>query len=154
MNPWKISLFTPRLLALCILLSLTSLTLVCHAEPKQEYTPSIAVTQLLVTGTTASGQPIVYPKTDSPEVRTLLVEIPAGAETGWHLHPMPAYAYVLSGSVTVELKDGKHYTFHAGEAFAETVGVLHNGKNTGTEPVRIVMMVTSQKGIPTTEKAK
>ena len=119
-----------------------------------EYARSVVVTPLLVTGTTASGQPIVYPKTDAPEVRVLLVEIPPGMETGWHLHRMPAYAYLLSGSVTVELKNGTHYTFHAGEAFAETVGVLHNGKNTGTEPARLIMTVTGEKGVPTAEKAK
>jgi len=143
MNTWKTGSLASKLSGICILFAIASSPLICHAEPKQEkgYTPAIVVTPLLVTGATASGQPIVYPKTDSPEVRMLLVEIPAGAETGWHRHPMPAYAYVLSGSVTVELEDGKRYTFHAGEAFAETVGVLHNGKNTGTEPARIVMTV-------------
>jgi len=156
MSTRKTGSFALKLSGICILFAIASSTLVCHAEPKPEkgYTSAIAITPLLVTGTTASGQPIAYPKTDSPEVRMLLVEIPAGAETGWHRHPMPAYAYVLSGSVTVELEDGKHYTFHAGEAFAETVGVLHNGKNTGTESARILMTVTSQKGVPTTEKAK
>jgi len=156
MNNWKIGSFGSKLFVTCALLGMTSFALVCQAEPKQggEYTKTITVASLLATGTTASGQPIVYPKTDAPEVRTLLVEIPAGAETGWHRHPMPAYAYMLSGSVTVELENGTRYTFHAGEAFAETVGVLHNGKNTGTEPARILMTVTSQKGVPTTEKAK
>jgi len=126
----------------------------CQTAPKAgEYTKGVAVKPLLTTSTTASGQPIVYPKTDKPEVRMLLVEIPPGGETGWHQHPMPAYAYLLSGSVTVQTATGKTYTFHAGEAFAETVGVLHNGKNTGTEPARILMTVTSQKGTATTEKA-
>lgn len=156
MNTRNTGSVASKLLGFCVILAFASSTAVCRekAKPAEEYAKTIAVKTLMATGTTASGQPIVYPKTDSPEVRTLLVEIPAGAETGWHLHPMPAYAYILSGSVTVELKNGTRYTSHAGEAFAETVGVLHNGKNTGTEPVRILMTITSHKGVPTTEKAK
>jgi quercetin dioxygenase-like cupin family protein len=128
--------------------------LFCRAEPQLgDYGKAIAVQTLLQTGTTASGQPIVYPKTDKPEVRMLLVEIPPGTETGWHRHPMPCYAYILSGNVTVELENGKSYTFHAGEGFAETVGTLHNGKNPGKEPVKILMTVTGEKAVPTTERA-
>lgn len=124
------------------------------AEPKSDdYSKGIVVQSLLQTSTTASGQPIVYPKTDSPEVRMLMVDIPPGAETGWHRHPMPCYAYILSGSVTVELDNGKNYTFHAGQGFAETVGTLHNGKNSGKEPVKLVMTVLGVKGVPTTERA-
>ena len=142
----KIGLLSTLLLALPHLGGAESATL--------EYTKSIVVQSLLQTGTTASGQSIVYPKTDAPEVRMLFVEIPQGTETGWHRHPMPCYAYVLAGSVTVELENGKNYTFHAGEGFAETVGTLHNGKNSGQEPVKIVMTVTGAKGVPTTVRGK
>ena len=135
--------------------ALVVLSAPCFAAPENgEYAKAIVVTPLLKTSTTASGQAIEYPKTTSPEVRVLLVEIPPGAETGWHKHPMPCYAYILSGSVTVELENGKRTTFGAGQAFAETVNTLHNGRNTGTTPVRIVMTATSEKGAPTTEAVK
>lgn len=126
-------------------------SLFCSAEP-QEYTKGVVATPVLVTGSTANGAPIAYPKTDAPEVKVLVVDIPPGTETGWHRHPIPAVAYVLTGSVTVELENGKRYTARAGEAFAEVVGTLHNGHNTGTEPVRIIMTVIGQKGVPVTEK--
>ena len=118
------------------------------SPPAADYNLAIKATPLLSTTTTASGQPIEYPKTDKPEVSVLLVEIPPGAETGWHKHPSPCYAYILSGTVTVELEGGKSYTFHAGQAFAETVNILHNGKNTGVDPVKIIMTVTGQQGLP------
>ena len=121
----------------------------CTAEPK-EYAKGVVAKQVLVTGTTANGSPIVYPKTDTPEVKVLVVDIPPGAETGWHRHPVQCVAYVLTGTVTVELENGKHYTAHAGEAFAEVVNTLHNGHNDGTEPVRIIMTVIGQKGVPVT----
>ena len=86
--------------------------------------------------------------TDKPQVTMLLVEIPPGAETGWHKHPVPCYAYILSGSVTVEIENGKTNTFHAGQAFAETVNTMHNGKNTGDEPVKIVMTAIGEQKEP------
>ena len=119
-----------------------------EATPKQ-YDKAIKVEPLLITSTTASGAPIVYPKTDNPEVRILMIDVPAGAETGWHKHPSPCYGYVLSGSITVELEDGTKNTFSAGQALAEVVNTLHNGKNTGTEPTRLLMVVTGEKGTPT-----
>lgn len=121
------------------------------AEPS-EYSKNVEVKEVLVTGTTANGMPIVYPKTDAPQVKVLLVEIAPGAETGWHSHPLPAVAYILSGSVTVELENGKRYTAREGESFAEVVGTRHNGRNTGTVPVKILMTVIGQKGVPVTEK--
>lgn len=117
-----------------------------------EYGKNVEVKKVLVTGTTANGMPILYPKNGTPEVKVLMVDISPGAETGWHRHPLPAIAYVLSGSVTVELENGKRYTARAGESFAEVVGTRHNGRNTGREPVRILLTVIGQKGMPVTEK--
>ncbi|MES2568766.1 MAG: cupin domain-containing protein [Verrucomicrobiota bacterium] len=124
-------------------------------EPKTaEYAPAVRVEPLLQATVTANGMPIQYPKTDHPEVKMLLVEIPPGAETGWHKHPMPCYAYMLAGSVTVELESGKRNVFSAGQAFVETVDTLHNGKNNGTEAVRILMVITGEKGKPVAEPVK
>lgn len=87
----------------------------------------------------------------------LLVELPPGAETGWHTHPMPCCAYILSGQITVEVRDRKghstKHTYRAGQAIAETVNTLHNGKNTGKTPVRILMTVVGVKDVPVAEKA-
>jgi quercetin dioxygenase-like cupin family protein len=124
-----------------------------HAQSTEGYLPVIKAIPLLRTTVTAGGQPIIYPKVDQPEVTAVLVEIPPGAETGWHKHPFPAYAYLLSGELTVELEGGKVNTFKAGDALAETVNMLHNGKNAGAEPVKLVMFVTGAKGEPFTVKA-
>jgi len=122
---------------------------VLRAEPPlSEYNRAVHAVPLLSTTTTASGQLIEYPKTDKPLVTMLMVEIPPGAETGWHKHPVPCYAYILSGSVTVELENGINYTLHAGQAFAETVNMMHNGKNTGTDPVKILMTATGEQKVP------
>ena len=117
------------------------------------YLPVVRATPLLRTTTTSAEQAIVYPKTDHPEVTALLVEIPPGAETGWHRHPFPCYAYLLSGELSVEIEGGKVNHFKAGDAVVESVNLLHNGKNTGTVPAKLVMFVTGEKGQPFTVKA-
>ena len=121
--------------------------------PGDGYTKQIVVTPILRTTATASGQPIAYPKTDSPQVTAVLVEIPSGAETGWHVHPYPCYAYILSGNLTVKVKGKKSHELHAGEALVEAVNTLHNGMNKGIEPVRLVMFVTGETDKPFTIRA-
>ena len=149
----------PLKLALCFLpLSLSFLLaagLLLHGEPPAEgYRREIRITPLLRTSTTAFGQPISYPQIAQPEVTSVLVEIPPGAETGWHRHPVPCYAYILSGSLSVEIEDGTTHVLSAGQALAETVNTLHNGKNLGTEPVKLVMFATGEKGSPFTVRAE
>ena len=56
------------------------------------------------TSVTGNGQKITYPLTDKAEVTAMIVDLPPGAETGWHKHPVPVYAYVISGNLTVELE--------------------------------------------------
>jgi len=114
------------------------------------YAKQIQVTPLFSTTKTASGQPIAYPKTDSPQVTAVTVEIPPGTETGWHQHPYPCYAYVLAGELTVEVKGGKAHKLRAGEALVEVVNTTHNGINKGTKPVRLVMFATGEKDKPFT----
>lgn len=126
---------------------------VTYGQTTEGYAKAIKATPLMRTSVTASGQPIVYPKTDQPEVSAFMVEIPPGAETGWHKHPWPCYAYVLSGNLRVEFEGGEAHDVKPGEALAESVNVLHNGHNTGTEPVKLVLFVTGEKGQPFTVKA-
>ena len=136
----------------CIALTAIALVSVfCQAEPSPkaaEYAAAVRVKPLLQATTTASGQPIQYPTTDRPEVRMLMVEIPPGTETGWHKHPSHCYAYVVSGAVTVELENGKSTTIKAGQAYAEVFDTWHNGKNSGTEPCKILMVVNGEEGVP------
>jgi len=59
-------------------------------------------------------------RTDKPEVTVLMVEIPAGGDTGWHYHPVPVYTYILSGSITVEIDNGDTYGFREGDAILDS----------------------------------
>lgn len=118
------------------------------AAAEEAYKPAVKVEPILKTTTTTSGDPIRYPDFPDPEVQSLIVEIPPGGETGWHYHPVPAYAYILSGSIEVESEGGAKRVFKAGDSFAEMVDRKHDGRVVGSEPVRILMIVTGAKGKP------
>lgn len=119
----------------------------------EEYTGA-KVTVIKKAVTSAGGRNIEYPKTDQPEVTALLVEIPSGKETGWHLHPVPVYAYVLSGTLTAEMENGERLDYREGEAVFEAVNTPHNGKNLGEIPVRLVVFYMGEEGKPITVKVR
>ena len=74
-------------------LSLLVLVLACVAlRGADSYDAQISSKVMFRANTDVAGHPIVYPKTEKPELSGFLVEIPPGAETGWHLHPNPCMA--------------------------------------------------------------
>jgi quercetin dioxygenase-like cupin family protein len=97
----------------------------------------ISATTLFQSTVTAAGQPIVFPKSHT-EVTALMVDIPAGTDTGWHKHPWPRYAYVVSGVITVENDAGQAKTYRAGEFFVEQINIFHHG--TTTVPTRLLVI--------------
>jgi quercetin dioxygenase-like cupin family protein len=106
-----------------------------------EATEDVKVTPLLKTQESWDGVPIHYPAGDA-QVTIVEVEVAPGGETGWHLHPVASFGVVLQGELEVELQTGETLYLKTGEAAAETVDVLHNGRNTGTVPVKMVVFYT------------
>ena len=119
---------TRFVLALCFLFAAT---LSAGTQEK------ITATTLFQSTVTAAGQPIVFPASDT-EVAALMVDIPAGADTGWHKHPWPRYAYVVSGAVTVENDAGQSKTYRTGDFFVEQINIFHHG--TTTVPTRLLVV--------------
>ncbi|MDD5329254.1 MAG: cupin domain-containing protein [Sulfuricella sp.] len=128
-------------IALALYLPLAALAL--------DNTPAVTVTPLLKTTASWNGKPIVYP-VGQAEVTGLLVEIAPGGETGWHEHPVPSFAFMLEGVLEITLKNGEVKRLHAGDALAEVVDTLHNGRNVGDRPVRIVVFYAGAVGKPLT----
>jgi quercetin dioxygenase-like cupin family protein len=133
-----------------IALVLLAIPLLARAE--SAYDGATRVQQLLKTTLTASGQPIVYPHTEQPEVTALRVEIPEGSETGWHVHPVPGYAYIQQGSLEVETADGKKRRYGAGQALAEIVNAPHNGRSIGKGGAKLIVFFTGERGKPFTQR--
>ncbi|HEY8218749.1 MAG TPA: cupin domain-containing protein [Methylobacter sp.] len=105
----------------------------------------LKVTPLLKTTTSWDGKPIIYPKGQS-EVTALIVEIAPEGETGWHEHPAPAFGYIMEGELELKLATGEVKILHQGDVVPETVGVLHNGRNIGDEPVKILAFFMGEIG--------
>ena len=113
-----------------------------------EYQTGVSATMLKKSSVTGNGRKIVYPVTDNAEVTAMVVELAPGAETGWHSHPIPVYGYVLTGTIDVELEGGQVIVYRSGDAIIEAVDTLHNGRNRGSERVRLVVFYTGVAGKP------
>lgn len=133
----------PLLAALC-LLTAGGFGTMARADDYQ----GVKATRILTSTTAANGQKLSYLKTDNPEVTAMIVEIPPGAETGWHTHAVPVYAYMLAGNITVEMAGGKKYDFKEGDAIFEVRDTPHNGRNNGTQTARLVVFYTGEVGKP------
>ena len=79
-----------------------------------------------------------------------IAEIPPGMSSGRHKHPGIELAYILDGSMTVEHDGGPTTTAKAGDALMNKSEV-HNAKNTGTKPVKILAVYLVEKGKPMAE---
>jgi len=116
------------------------------AVPAEEYN-NVEVKKLLTATTSSNGQQLSYLRTDHPEVTALVVRVPPGGATGWHRHPVPVYAYMLEGMLTVEMKDGSTYAFKKGDAILEVMNTPHNGYNAGSEAASLVVFYTGAVGV-------
>lgn len=109
---------------------------------------------LMKTSTSWDGASYISYPQGAPELSILKITVPAHTTLGWHTHPMPNAAYVLSGHLTVEKQsDGSKKTIHAGETLAETVSTIHRGF-TEDEPVTLIVFYAGAKGLPLSEASK
>ena len=113
-----------------------------------EYDAGVQGKVILQAEMTSNGDPITYLKTDHPKITVMTVDIAPGAKTGWHSHPVPVYAYVMSGHLTVEIEGGKPAAFREGDVIIEVVNTRHNGINNDKIPVKLVVFYTGGKDIP------
>jgi quercetin dioxygenase-like cupin family protein len=125
----------------------------CYLPPASalDVTPAVKVTPLAKATSSWNGAPVVYPKGQA-EITGMLIEIAVGAQTGWHGHPVPSFALVLEGTLEVELRDGRKKRVGPGEALIEVVDTLHNGRNVGAQPVKLVVFYAGATGMPLTFK--
>ncbi|MCS3902309.1 quercetin dioxygenase-like cupin family protein [Methylohalomonas lacus] len=134
--------------ALIMLLSVMLIATHVTAVHAAEYGSDIRIKPLLETDRTVVGQTLDFSELSTAEVRAVRVVIPPNTETGWHVHDIHAFAYVLSGTVTVEFENHERRTYTAGDALAEAINTPHNGFNHGDEDAVIVMFAVGEPGAP------
>lgn len=110
----------------------------------------VTSTELLKTGTTSDGVPLVYPP-GSPLITSRLIEFAPGAEIPLHRHPMPLYAYILEGELTLVSEGQPVRRIKAGEAFMET-SQWHLGRNETDKPVRLLSVFMGAADLPLSER--
>ena len=49
------------------------------------------------------------------EIMQVLTDIPAGVESGWHMHHGEEVGYILAGTVAMEIEGRPALTLHAGD---------------------------------------
>ena len=119
----------------------------------QDY-KNVEVSKVLVSSVTSNGTPLRDLQTAQPEVTVLVVRVPPGGSTGWHQHPVPVYAYMLEGTLNVEIKGAQTSIFKKGDAILEVMNTLHNGYNSGSETATLVVFYTGAVGVPNVVKEK
>lgn len=113
----------------------------------------IEVQELLRTSASWNGTAYgTYPEGVAEPV-VAKITIPARKELAWHSHPMPSFAYVLSGEITVEDDKGNKKHFKAGEVMPETVQMAHHGI-VGDQPATFIVFYAGTKGMPLSQPAK
>ncbi len=101
---------------------------------------------ILSTGRSVVDEPIQYPADGPAHVTASIVTIPPGTETAWHQHGVPLFAYILSGTLSVDYGAKGRRSYHPGDAFMEAMAVTHRGVNAGGEPVRILAVYMGAEG--------
>lgn len=118
-------------------------------------TSSDVPTTVEVTGTqqlmidqeiTVLDQKLVYPKKGDAQVSSAVTTLEPGQETGWQLHPVPTFVYVLSGTYTVEYEAGVTKEFPAGSSLMQAIKINYNGINKGEDTVQLLTVFMGAKG--------
>lgn len=87
-----------------------------------------------------------YPK-GNPELSVLKFTLKPNLVLPWHHHPYPNAGYVLSGTLTIQDKQGHSKTYKQGEGFAESVNHVHRGV-TGQDGAVLILVYSGVHGVP------
>ena len=116
--------------------------------------PSVTSEVLLKTESAWDGTAYLRYPDGPPELTVLKITIPPRTELPWHQHPMPNAAYVLSGDLTVERREGGQVKqIKSGDVLPEMVNAAHRGR-TGDSPVVLIVFYAGTKGMPLSSVVK
>ena len=84
----------------------------------------------------------------------VLAEFAPGAAAGKHTHPGEEMGYILEGTLQLEIEGKPPVTLNAGQAFFVPAGVVHDGKNVGKGPLKVLATYIVEKGKPVATPVK
>jgi quercetin dioxygenase-like cupin family protein len=89
--------------------------------------------------------PLSIPGREMVQVETL---IPAGVESGWHIHPGEEVGYIVAGQVEMRIEGHPTVVLRPGEGFLIPPRTAHNARDLGPEPGRMLSTYIVEKGQP------
>ena len=82
------------------------------------------------------------------EIVQVLTEIPAGAASGWHIHPGEEIGYILAGRVEMMIRDRPTLDLHAGDPFLIPPDTPHNARDVGPDTGMMLSTYIVEPGRP------
>src|SRR4051812_16957676 len=92
-------------------------------QPNDALTGKLKRTELQHSASSIPGREIVQ----------VLIEVPAGVESGWHMHPGEEVGYILAGTVEIMIQGQPTLTLKAGDGFLMPPRTPHNALDLGPE---------------------
>jgi quercetin dioxygenase-like cupin family protein len=77
-----------------------------------------------------------------------MAEIAPGGTAGWHTHPGDKMSYVMEGDFELMIAGKPPKQYKPGEGFVIPAGTVHNARNFGKGPARIVGVYAVDKDKP------
>lgn len=90
---------------------------------------------------------------DRHAVQVLAEFVPGGA-AGSHTHPGEELGYVLEGTLQLDVAGQPPRTLKAGDTFFIPANTVHDGKNVGSGPAKVLATYIVEKGKPVALPAK
>ena len=84
----------------------------------------------------------------------VVAEFVPGGVAGKHTHPGEELGYVMEGTLQLEIAGQPPRTLKAGETFFVPAGVVHDGRNVGSGPAKVLATYIVEKGKPVASPAK
>ncbi|HXM81398.1 MAG TPA: cupin domain-containing protein [Burkholderiales bacterium] len=83
----------------------------------------------------------------------VLAEFAPGGAAGKHTHPGEELGYVVEGTLLLEIAGQPPRTLKAGDVFFIEAGTVHDGKNVGSGPAKVLATYIVEKGKPVASPA-
>ncbi len=89
--------------------------------------------------------PLSIPDRELVQVET---EIPAGVESGWHIHPGEEVGYIVAGQVEMKVQGRATVVLKPGDGFLIPPRTPHNARDLGPETGRMLSSYLVESGQP------
>jgi quercetin dioxygenase-like cupin family protein len=89
--------------------------------------------------------PLSIPSREMVQVETL---IPAGVESGWHVHPGEEVGYIIAGEVEMKIQGRDGVVLRPGDGFLIPPRTPHNARDIGPETGRMLSTYIVETGQP------